>query len=619
MNYKKIIENLRLNVAELVDYAGSGHPGMGMSAAGIAIAVWSTMVKDKTRADWELRDRLVFSAPQGIVLQYLLHYYEGIVTKDELLKFRKKDSRFPGLSEYTSFPTVEATTGSLGQGIANSVGMAIGLKNIGNSISNVYCILGEGCLEEGISYESMSLAGALQLSNLVVLYDSNKTSIDGETYETFPDDMRERLKSINWEYEYIADGDDVNAILSALNRVRRKPLFIEVSSKIAKGSLLEGNFITHGRPLGKSVTSKISGYKDNQLLNIFPETCRFFKQYNLLMDEKVKARLKYEFQIPIVQSANLVEFEKIGNDELSIIEKSSIIMNRFAEKNNFLVGSADLATSTKVFLTESTKMSAKDYFGRNIVFGIRENAMCAVATGIYLATRKKTVISTYLCFSDLMKNSIRTAAIMGIPNIFVFTHDGISLAQDGATHIPIEQISSIRSIPNIRVLRPATDEEIYLCWLEALSHEDKPTVIILSRHSYELNVPNSSKVKLSGYVVNADKTINETTEYCILSSGSDVKRAMEVREICEDKGYDIDVISVTNLEVFLENTRDYFKDKHLIILEMSNDPSWYKLQSKSMQVFQLYNFINGGTVKEIEEEIGFSSDILAKKIVGVLS
>lgn len=614
-NSSRIIENLRLNIAELVDYAGNGHPGMGMSSAGLGLALWDILIKDTENPDWGLRDRVIFSGGQGIVLQYMLHYFEGSISKEELLTFRKKNSRLPGLSEYRSYPTVESTTGSLGQGIANSVGMAIGLKHIKNNISKVYCVLGEGCLEEGISYESMSLAGTLQLDNLVVLYDSNKTSIDGKTEETFRDNMKSRFESIHWDYEHVENGDDVNEILNILRSNRTKPLFIEVSSKIAKGSLLEGNPVTHGKPLGREVTEKMPGYDKNQFLQIFPETRKYFKHHNQKLKEEVLFRNKL-FSVEVENKqmdAPLVVPEKGENNKnLTLIEQSSRIMNEFAGINNFLVGSADLSRSTKVKIHDSENLSKENYLGRNIVFGIREHAMSSIATGIYLSTGIKVAVSTYLSFSDLMKNSIRMASIMKIPNIYVFTHDGISLAQDGTTHIPIEQISALRSMPNLNVIRPASSEELYLTWFEALSSTSNPTVIILSREVCDFKTHNKD-ILLRGYRVNEIDFDN--SKLCIVSSGSDVTRALKVSAICKKYDVNIPVFSIANLGDFLEKNGKFFLNKNIIIIEMSNDSLWYKISASNKRVIQINKYIHPGTHEEIEKDLEFQPEQIATKIL----
>lgn len=613
-NYSKIVNNLQLNVAEIVQIAGSGHPGMGMSAAGLALAVWSVLINDFNNPKWIDRDRIVFSGGQGIILQYMLHYFEGNITKEDLLTFRKRNSRLPGLSEIGSLPTIESTTGSLGHGISNSVGMAIGLKHIGNNTSKVYCILGEGCLEEGISYESMSLAGTLKLNNLIVLYDSNKTSIDGLTSETFVEDMEYRMKSINWDYEYIEDCKKVDLMICKLRKNRNKPLFIEVSSKIAKGSTLEGNHIAHGSPLGSEVVKQIQGYNEKESLQIYQETREYFDKLKLSKEIEIKRRKELttiSVEKNPVDTSSKMNFEA----ELTLIEKSSKIMNYLAKDNEFLVGSADLARSTKVVLHEYNSISSNNFFGRNIIFGVRENSMSSISSGFYLSANKKVVISTYLAFSDLMKNSIRQAAIMKIPNVYVFTHDGLSLAQDGTTHLPVEQISALRTIPDIQVIRPGSLDELSLAWDFALKNFSQPTILILSRElcNFESKMDTSEEVNLGGYYLYKNDIRNNN---CIVCSGSDIHRAIKVREHCKEVGVELDVFSIPNLNEFINNGNMEFCNKDIFTIEMSNDPSWLKINSKTNTLFQINKFLYPGTKEEIEKEIGFEPESIARQIIG---
>lgn len=614
----KVLENIRLNIAELVQHAGSGHPGMGLSAAGIGLALWNTVITDTKDPQWPNRDRLVFSSGHGIVLQYVLHYLEGMLSKEELLTFRKKGSKLPGLADFNTLGTVEATTGSLGQGIANAVGMTMGLKHISNDSSIVYCLLGEGCLEEGLSYESMSLAGALALDNLIVLYDSNKTSIDGKTDNTFRDDIELRVKAMDWEYEYVSDGDDVNSIISAIENAKRnnKPTLIEVSTILGNGSPLAGDASTHGTPLGLDNIRKMSGFSEDEFLPIFSESKKYFADLQLEKIKKIKKRKNIIFNL--INDTFPLSNEIILSDEKTIIEKSSLIMNHFAKRNHFLVGSADLAKSTKVNLNDFPLFSSSDYSGRNIAFGIRENAMCAISTGIYLATKYKTVISTYFGFSDIMKNSIRMAAIMKIPNIYVFTHDGISLANDGITHIPVEQIGALRSIPNIQVIRPASNAELFQTWEKALISTETPTVIVLTR---EL-IPNSLypeldqlQPELDGYFVKQ----NEWSNLTIVCSGSELYRAIQVERECRIKGIELQIYSVPDIGNFLENSskRELFIDKNIFIMELSNDSIWYKIPARFKMIHQIDGFLNAALPEELEQEIGFDVPTLVKIITEV--
>ncbi len=598
-NYNEILKNIRMIVATTVHNAKSGHSGMGMGAAGIGMAVWENMIYDYENPDWNLRDRLVFSAGHGIVLYYSLLYIEGVIDKEDLRTFRRNGSQLTGLGEYKSLPYIESTTGSLGQGLANSVGMAYALKNEKEKKHKefVYCIVGDGCLQEGISYESTSFAGVNKLDNLIVLYDSNNVSIDGKVSITFNENIKSRFEAMGWDYHLVEDGDDINKISDCIKEAKKtsKPVIIEVKTEIANGSKMKGNHLTHGSPLEDNIIKQMDMYENGEFY-ISEDTINHFKSVRDVKKrriEEIDSITKRVINIDYKKTDDL--YEEIDNDN-TIIEKSSQLMNKLFD-DNFYVGSADLARSTKCILKENQR--------RNIYFGVRENAMSSISNGIYLATKEKTIVSTYFVFSDIMKNSIRMSAIMKIPNIYVFTHDGFSLGIDGVTHIPIEHLHSLRSLPNLNVYRPGTNQELIEVWIEALNSKDSPSAIILSRENININ-NKIDNFNIYGYYVKYVPDFDIT----IVCTGSEINNSIKVSERLKELNIKANVYSipcVSEKDISEQDIREICT-KEIIINEIGNDDVWYKIFGNKIHCNSLENYINSGSPEELKSKYGYSEE-----------
>ncbi|EAF3126932.1 transketolase, partial [Listeria monocytogenes] len=627
MNRKQmeVVNNIRCLVAETVEHSGTGHPGMGMGAAGIGYAVWKNLNISKEVPLWGKRDRLIFSAGHGIVLQYVLLYLNGYISLEELKTFRTMYSKLPGLSEYKSLPYIESTTGSLGQGIANAVGMAISLKRAHETKkvenkeaiqSNVYCIVGDGCLMEGISYEASSLAGTLALSNLIVLYDSNNITIDGPTDKTFNENIEKRFTSMNWDYLLVKDGDDVEAINDSIQeaKLRDKPVLIEVGTRIARSSLNKENSAdAHGKPLGKEEVELIK--QQFKLLKPFEICEASVKEFTKIENQ----RKQYQRDLSYVNNENrgvnknILEWNTIKDikipDNLTMIEKFSHIINRIKENGtDILVGSADLAASTKLWIEKGGYISKGSYLGANIAFGIRESAMAAIATGIYQGTCLKTLISTYFAFSDIMKNPIRMSALMNIPNIYVFTHDGFSLGLDGGTHIPVEQINMLRDIPNLNVYRPGNDDELKVACYESILNPSTPSAIILTRDviNIQSDIPISS-IKKGGYLFKSKKN----AKLKIFSTGSELAIAIEVQDMLNKEGIDADVISIPCHEKLMEQSDEYIsnlflKDTKKVFIEIGGKSIWPIYGDKDSIYICLDNYVSPGPPESLKEKYGYT-------------
>lgn len=641
-NDKKIIDNLRGLAIDTINEANSGHSGIALGAAPIIYSLFAYHLKvDKEHPRWINRDRFVLSAGHGSALLYSALTMLGMMKMDDLKQFRKIDSISPGHPEYGDF--VDMTTGPLGQGFASSVGMAIGEANLratfGKDIIDnyIYTLCGDGDLQEGISYEAASLAGHLKLNKLIVLYDSNDITLDGELKMSFSENIKMRFEAMNWNYQLVSDGESFEAINEAINKAKTndKPSIIEIKTVIGKYSNLENTHKIHGVALSSEEISKI---KDKLAVRDMPftlsdEAVSSFVEKSTALSEGLytkwehnlekldsKKRNDLNYFIHNTKAINISEFDDYESlDEEATRVSSGKVLNAIAKKMPVLIGgSADLSSSTFVKFDMNGNFDENNRGGRNINFGVREHAMGAIANG--LATYGFTpVVSTFLAFSDYLKPALRISALSNLPVIYAFTHDSISLGEDGPTHQPIEQLVSLRATPNVDVYRPADLNEVLGTYKTILKNR-RPAAIALSRNKVKVMEATSvSEVAKGAYTVYEGQG---PLDAIIISSGEELHIAAEVYQKLSEKGYSIRLVSMPSIELFEAMDEDYkssllYRDKTFVI-EASSSYSWQKYVPDSKHLFTIDTFGASGKKEEVLEKFGFNSEKIAKSIETML-
>ena len=628
---------------DAVQQANSGHPGMPMGMADVATVLFKNFLKfNPKNPNWLNRDRFVLSAGHGSMLLYSLLYltgYKSISLKD-IKNFRQLNSICAGHPEYHIGTGIETTTGPLGQGIANSVGFAIAeevlKKKLGKKIINhkTYVLAGDGCLMEGISHEAMSLAGHLKLKNLVVLFDNNSISIDGPTSLAVSDNFKKRFESYDWDYILI-NGHDEKEIFKALKKVQnaKKPTVISCKTKIGYGSPNKaGKASAHGSPLGideiKLVRNKLdwkfkpfeipnntlSAWRKigNKGIKLEANWNKFYKKKKLNIDRVLKNNFskvfKSEKQIAIKE-----------NKSLATRKSSELILNALTKENNTLIGgSADLAGSNNTKTKYHNIIKPGDFNGNYIHYGVREHAMCGIMNGLALHGKFVPYGGTFLIFSDYCKPSIRLSALMQQRVIYVMTHDSIGLGEDGPTHQPIEQLSGLRSIPNLNVFRPADRTETIECWELALKNSKTPSVLSLTRQNLDpvrKKYSNTNNCSFGAYeVLRTNKKINLT----ILASGSEVNLAIEAsHKLAKDKIYS-KVISVPCQDAFDLQSKSYKQKilgetKFKISIEAASTDCWRKYVGTEGLAFGIDTFGKSAPYKEIYKYFGLTAESISKK------
>ena len=626
---------------DAVQKANSGHPGMPMGMADVATILFKYFLKfNPKNPNWMNRDRFVLSAGHGSMLLYSLLYLTGYksVNLKDIKKFRQLDSICAGHPEFIPNSGIETTTGPLGQGISNAVGFAIAeeilKKKLGRDIINhkTYVIAGDGCLMEGISHEAMSLAGHLKLKNLIMLFDNNSISIDGPTSLAVSDDYKKRFNSYGWDYIDINGHKEIE-IYKALKKVQnaKKPTVISCKTKIGYGSPNKsGKASSHGSPLGddeiKLVRKKLNWhYKPfdipndilknwreigNKGIKIEKRWIKIFKKRKNAIDNLVKnnfaSSIKNEKKLAIKESKSIASRKS-----------SELVINSLFKKNNTLIGgSADLAGSNNTKTKNHTIIKPENFNGNYIHYGVREHAMCGIMNGLALHSKLIPYGGTFLIFSDYCKPSIRLAAMMKQQVIYVMTHDSIGLGEDGPTHQPIEQLSSLRTIPNLNVYRPADRFETIECWENALKNTKTPSVLSLTRQnlkSFRKKYSDNNKCSLGAYeVLRTNKKINLT----ILASGSEVNLALETsHELAKDRIYS-KVISVPCMNIFDLQSSNYkrkiLKETNFIIsIEAGSTDCWKKYVGKNGLTFGIDEFGKSAPYTDIYKYFG----LISKKIV----
>lgn len=651
---QQAVNAIRVLSAEAVQKANSGHPGLPLGAAPMAYELWADhMVHNPKNPKFFNRDRFVLSAGHGSMLLYsLLHLFGYGLSIDDIKNFRQLDSKTPGHPEYGHTVGVETTTGPLGQGIANAVGMAIaesilaarfnreGLKLVDHY---TYVIAGDGCMMEGIESEAASLAGTLKLGKLIVLYDSNNISIEGNTDIAFREDVAARHKAQGWDIHYVEDGNNLKEIsqaIAAAKSVADKPSLIVVKTQIGYGSPLAGSSDCHGSPLGEENLKKTKEFL-NWNYAPFEVPQDVYDHYKELAKRGEEAEknwnaLKQEYKAKYPQDYE--EFKKALNNQIPDLENidslweyadkpdatrnsSGIVLNKLADiLPNLIGGSADLAPSTKTYLKGKGSYSAENRTGRNFHFGIREHAMAAISNGIYLHGGFNVFCSTFFVFSDYMKNSMRLSALMNIPVIYVLTHDSIGVGEDGPTHQPIEQLISLRATPNLKVFRPADGKETTAAYVSALTGTS-PTAIVLSRQNLP-QLKNNSKLALKGGYVLSDS--EGTPDVILIASGSEVEVVLKAQELLKDQNIKSRVVSMPCMEVFDAQSSEY-KEQVLpsnirarVAVEAGSSYSWYKYVGLDGKILGIDTFGASAPSNKLFELFGITAQNVVKAAKEVL-
>jgi transketolase len=645
---QKIADTVRALSADAVEYAGSGHAGMPLGSAEIGAYLFAREMKYNPEAPaWFNRDRLVLSAGHGSIWLYsLLHLAGYDLSLEDLKKYRKFHSKTPGHPEYGVTPGVEMTTGPLGQGFAHAVGMALAEeilakkfnKNDYNLIDHyTYVVAGDGDLMEGVSYEAASLAGSLELDKLIVIYDHNEVSIDGPTEITFIDDIKKRFESANWQVISAVDGSSFSDLEAAFKKAKadqKRPTLIVADTVIAKGiAAKEGDSSAHASPLGKEeisemkkkaglstgdfeVAAEVYEYFRDKLSGLkkeFAEWQQLENNYGLKFEEEYE---ELKSGIELKADLDFAELEITETGAEPIRNYSGQYYQWLAEKLPYLVGgTADLSASTRVNLDQFPDIKRGNFAGRNIKFGIREHAMAAAAGGIMLHGGLRPVTATYLTFSDYMRPSLRMAAMMGLPVIYVFTHDSIHVGQDGPTHQPVEQLESLRMIPGLRVIRPASAAEVKLAWEAAVAEKNKPVALVMARQAvkaYEKEI-SAAEFEKGAFIVSDEAD----PEIALLAAGSEVETALKVKKLLKEK-YKVRVISVPEKEKLYHNQEylDQLLDnaKLIVGIEAGNPTGWYRVLRGKSLAFGVEDFGFSAAGAEIAKEFGLTAEKIAEKI-----
>lgn len=644
---EKIIGEIKSLGLDMIEEAGSGHPGIVLGAAPILYTLYLNHLRfDASNPNFYNRDRFIMSAGHGSSLLYSILYFAGYdLSLDDLKAFRRLNSKTPGHPEYRKTPGVEMTTGPLGQGFATAVGYAIAEKHTEALINkkekvidyNIYCLCGDGDLMEGVSYEAASLAGSLKLDNLIVLYDSNKITMDGKIDNVFDEDITKRFESMNWTV--LTTSDEPQDIDDAIIKAKEadKPTIIQVTTTIGKDSSLAGSNKSHSGCFDKEEISKIKttlGVRDipftisNEAVEEFrsyikernKDLVTNFDEIKEMLDEEEMSILNKLINPDKSIKLTTLDYTKPDDNEELLRISAKKVLNSYSLISPLIIGgNADTSSSTKIYLNELTPFTKDNYIGRNINFGVREHAMASIANGLALAGYRPFV-STFLSFSDYLKPALRLTALMDLPVTYIFTHDSISIGQDGPTHQPVEQLVSLRAIPNMEVFRPADSNEV-IGSFKTIYENNSPSSLIIGRDSIKILESTSiSATSKGGYIVHNEE---RKLDGVIIATGEEVTLALEVMQLLKEKGYDLRVVSMPSIERYNNLTKEE-KEELLplgvkkFVIEKGSSYSWYSFVYKDSYLFTLDKFGASGKTEEVNSFYGFTKEEISLKIEALL-
>ncbi|MBQ3268428.1 MAG: transketolase [Clostridia bacterium] len=650
-----VVNAIRILTAEGVQKAKSGHPGMPMGAAPAAYAIWGKqMHHNPDDPKWPNRDRFVLSSGHGSMLIYsLLHLFGYGLKIEDLQQFRQFGSLTPGHPEYGHTRGVETTTGPLGQGIANAVGMAMAEKHLAAKFNRegfnvvdhyTYCILGDGCMMEGISHEACSLAGTLKLNKLIAVYDDNEISIEGNTDIAFREDVPARFRAYGWNVIDVKEGNCWKQVSAAIEIAKKsdKPTLIVTHTAIGYGSPKQGMASAHGEPLGEenlAQTKKNLGWPceepfgvPQEVYDCTAETIAAGKQaqadWEKLFAEYAKQypELKKEWDVwfsdelpmDLTKDAGLFDFE----GKCATRNSSGVTLNRLAERiPNLFGGSADLAPSNKSNMKGKGDFSDETPEGQNLHFGVREHAMAAICNGIKLHGGLRPYCATFFVFSDYMKNAMRMSSIMNLGIPYILTHDSIGVGEDGPTHQPIEQLAGLRAMPGLIVFRPADSKEVAAGWIAAMT-EKHPVALVLTRQDLPLYDNSGLDALKGGYILSDSE--KETPDVLLMASGSEVEQCVEAQKLLKAEGVDARVISMPSFELFEAQSEEYKESvmpkavRARVAVEAAATFGWHKYVGLDGAVIGLDHFGASAPYKFLFKEYGFTAENVAataKKVV----
>lgn len=644
------INAIKILGVDAINKANSGHPGIVLGAASMLHVLYTKHLNvDPKKTNWINRDRFILSAGHGSALLYSINHLSGYDISIENLKNFRQLGNTPGHPEYGHTAGVETTSGPLGQGISNAVGMALAETHLAAKFNKpnfdiidhyTYVLCGDGDLQEGVTQEAMSLAGHLGLGKLIVLFDSNDIQLDGEVNLAYSERAKNKFEALNWQYILVADGEDQAAVHRAILKAKKetnKPTIIEVKTIIGRGTSIEGTSKVHGSPIGEkeavALREKISWthapfeipsevydlYKKkvyNRGRRVHKKWDNLLKEYKETYQEEGLLFDQYFNEKTTVDISKLPVYEA-GSKEATRNVSGKIIDSLSVQHPNLIGGSADLTASTKAKGADG-HFSKENRLGRNINFGVREHAMASLANGMVLHGGLKVFVGGFFIFSDYMKPAIRLSAIMGIPTTYVFTHDSVAVGEDGPTHEPIEQLAMLRSIPNMSVIRPADANETKAAWQLALESKNQPTALILTRQS----VPNLEETSIKEVSKGAYILKKETNKLdgILLASGSEVSLALETQKILLEKGIDLRVVSMPSMDLFEKQSEAYKKEilpKNVKILavEMASPMPWYKY---TPNVYGIDTFGVSAPLEEVLKYFKFTPEDLANKFLSII-
>ena len=644
------VDTIRTMSVDAIQAANSGHPGLPIGAAPMAYVLWSKYLKvNPKQSKWVDRDRFVLSGGHGSALLYSLLHLSGYqVSIEDVKNFRQFNSKTPGHPEVGHTDGVEATTGPLGQGFANGVGMAMAEAHLAATYNrpgfpivdhHTYVMCGDGDLMEGISYEASSLAGTLKLNKLIVLYDSNDITLDGELSKSFNESVKDRFIAQGWNYIRVEDGNDLDEIAEAIEEAQgetEKPTLIEVKTIIGYGAPNQGTNKIHGTPLGEEgikimkqnygweyapfeVPEEVAHRFEKLLVqtgeNDHQEWQELFEAYRKEYPELAKQfEDAFSGKVEVDWKEILPKYEFGSPAKASRVTSQEVIQELGKHIPSFWGGSADLSSSNNTMNKADTDFSAGNYVGRNIWFGVREFSMGAALNGILLHGGTRGYIGTFFVFADYVKPAMRVAALSKLPTIYVYTHDSIAVGEDGPTHEPIEQLAAFRATPNTNVFRPADGNEVAASWKTALEDTTRPSLLVLSRqnlpvleHSLELAFDGVDK---GAYVVSPQE--GEVPQGILIATGSEVNLAVEAQKVLRETGHDVSVVSMPAMNRFEEQSKAYQEAvlpssvRKRVAIEMGASLGWHRYVGFDGELVTIDKFGASGNGNTVMKDYGFT-------------